>query len=106
MDWISFSNISPTYPYIATKMIDAVMRKYIKKEAQPAQEFRTEMYAKQRDGEACLDVWQRIKRNARGLRSAGRTVETIDLADALKGSLNSEHVQWMIRVDTSTITLD
>ena len=41
-----------------------------------------------------------------GIRSAGRTVETIDLADALKGSLNPEHVHWMIIVDTSTITLD
>jgi hypothetical protein len=28
------------------------------------------------------------------------------LVDALKGSLNPEHVHWMITVDTSTITLD
>ena len=87
-------------------MNDAVMRKYRKKGAQPVQEFRTEMYAKQREGESCIDVWQRIKRNAQGLRSAGRPVETMDLADALKGSLNSEHVHWMITVDTSTITQD
>ena len=75
MDWISFSDISPTDPYIGTKMIDAVMRKFRKKGAKPVQEFRTEMYAKQRDGETCLDVWQRIERNAHGLRSAGRTVK-------------------------------
>jgi hypothetical protein len=49
---------------------------------------------------------QRIKRNAQGLRSAGRTVETIHLVDALKGSLNLEHVHWMTTVDTSTVTLD
>ena len=30
----------------------------------------------------------------------------MDLADALKGSLNSEHVHWMLTVDTSTITQD
>ncbi len=65
-------------------MVDAVMRKYKKKGAQPVQKFRTEMYAKQRDGKTCIDVWQRIKRNAQGLRSAGRTIETIDLVDALK----------------------
>ncbi len=35
VDWISFSDISPTDPYIGTKMIDAVMRKYRKKGAQP-----------------------------------------------------------------------
>jgi hypothetical protein len=64
VDWISFSDISPKDPYIGTKMIDAVMRKYRKKGAQPVQEFRTEMYAKQRDGETCLDVGQRIQRNA------------------------------------------
>ena len=64
------------------------------------------MYAKQRDGETCLDVWQRIKRNAQGLRSACRTIETIFLADALKESLHPEHVRWMIIVDTSTLTLD
>ncbi len=87
-------------------MLDAVMRKYRKKGAQPAQEFRTEMYAKQRDGETCIDVWQRIKRNAQGHRSARRTVETVDLTNALKGSLNPEHVHWMITVDTSTITQD
>ncbi len=87
-------------------MIDAVMRKYRKKEAQPVQEFRTEMYAKQRDGETCSDVWQRKKRNAQGLRSAWRTVEKIDLADALKGSLKSEHAHLMITVDTWTISLD
>jgi hypothetical protein len=42
-------------------MIDAVMKKYRKKGAQPVQEFRSEMYAKQRDDETCVDVWQRIK---------------------------------------------
>ena len=60
MDCIAFSDIFPIDPYIGTKMIDAVMRKYKKKGAQLVQEFRTEMYAKQRDGETCLDVWQRI----------------------------------------------
>ncbi len=70
MNWISFVDISPTDPYIGTKMIDAVMRKYKKKGAQPVQEFRTKIYAKQRDGETRLDVWQQIKRNAQGLRSA------------------------------------
>jgi hypothetical protein len=64
------------------------------------------MYAKQRNGENCVDVWQRIKWNAQGLCSAGRTIETMDLADALKGSLHPEHVHWMISVDTSTVTLD
>ena len=87
-------------------MIDSVMEKYRKKGAQPVQEFRSEMYAKQKDGETCGDVWQRIKRNAQGLRSASRTIETIDLADALKGSLHLEHVHWMITVYTSTVTLD
>jgi hypothetical protein len=82
------------------------MEKYRKKGAQPVQEFRSEMYAKQKDGETCGDVWQRIKRNAQGLRSASRTIETIDLADALKGSLHLEHVHWMITVYTSTVTLD
>ena len=51
-------------------------------------------------------MWQRIKRNAQGLRSACRTVETMDLGGALKGSLDLEHVRWMITVDTSTATLD
>jgi hypothetical protein len=87
-------------------MIDAAMKKYKKKEAQPVQEFRSEMYAKQTDGETCIDVWQRIKRNAQGLRSACRTIETMDLADALKGSLHPEYVHWMIAIDTSTATLD
>jgi hypothetical protein len=70
VDWIPFSDISPTDPYIRTKMIDAVRRTHIKKGAQPVQDSRTEMYAKQRDGETCIDVWQLIKRNAQGLRSA------------------------------------
>ena len=74
------------------KMIDAVMKKYRKKGAPPVQEFRSEIYAKQRDGETCVDVWQRIKRNAQGLRSARRTIETMDLVEALKGSLHPEHV--------------
>jgi len=51
-------------------------------------------------------VWQRIKKNAQGFRSACRTIKTIDLADALKESLHLEHVHWMIIVDTSTVTLD
>ena len=55
VDWILFSDFSPTDP--GTKMTDAVMRKYGKKGPQPVQEFRTEMCAKQRDGETCLDVW-------------------------------------------------
>jgi hypothetical protein len=79
-------------PYIGTKMIDSVMKKYRKKGSQPVQEFRSEMYAKQRDGETCVYVWQRIKRNAQGLRSARRTIETMDLADALKESQHPEHV--------------
>jgi len=74
--------------------------------AQPVQDFRSEMYAKQRDGETCVDVWQRIKINARGLRSAGRTIETMDLADDLKGSFYPEHIHWMITLDTSIVTLD
>ena len=37
VDWISFSDISPTDPYIGTKMIDAVMRTYRKNGAQPVQ---------------------------------------------------------------------
>ncbi len=45
VDWISFSDISPTDSYIGTEMLDAVMRKDRKKGAQPVQEFRTEMYA-------------------------------------------------------------
>ncbi len=87
-------------------MIDAVMQKYKKKVAQPAHEFRTVMYAKQRGDETCVDVLQRIKRNAHGLRSACRKVKFVDLADTLKGALNAEHVHWMIMVDTSTVTLD
>jgi len=35
VDSISFSDISPTNPYIGTKIIDAVIRKYKKKGAQP-----------------------------------------------------------------------
>jgi len=69
------------------------MHKYKKKGAEPVQEIRSEMYARQRDGETCVDVWQRRKRNAQGLRIACRTIETMDLADALKGSLHPEHVQ-------------
>jgi hypothetical protein len=64
------------------------------------------MCVKQRDGETCVDLWQRIKRNAQELRNACRTIETMDLADVLKGSLHPEHVHWMITVDTSTYTLD
>jgi len=30
----------------------------------------------------------------------------MDLADTLKGSLHPEHVQWMISVNTSVVTLD
>jgi hypothetical protein len=37
-------------------MKDAVMKKHRKKGAQPVQDFRSEMYAKQRDGETCVDV--------------------------------------------------
>ena len=88
-------------------MIDAVMKKFRKKGARPVQEFRAEMYAKQRDGETCVDVWQRKKkRKAQGLRSASRTIETMDLVNALKDSLHPEHVHWMITVDTSVVTLD
>ena len=61
LDWILFSNIPPNDPYIGTKMIDLVMKKYKKKGSQPVQEFCSEMYAKQRDGETCVDVWQQIK---------------------------------------------
>jgi hypothetical protein len=50
------------------------------------------MYAKKREDETCVDIWQRIKRNAQGLRSTRRTVELADLVDALKGALNAEHV--------------
>jgi hypothetical protein len=104
-DWILFFDILPNDSYIGTKMIDSVMKKCKKKGSQPIQEFRSEMYAKQRDGETCVDAWQRIKKNARGLRIAGPTIETVDL-DALKGSLHPEHVHWMITVDTSTVTMD
>jgi hypothetical protein len=105
-DWIIFSDIPLDDPCIGTKMIDVVMRKYKKKGAQPVQEIRTEMYAKQREDETCVDFWQRIKRNAQGLRGARRKVELVDLADALKGALNAEHVYWMLMVDTFTFTLD
>ena len=91
--------------YIGTKMIDSDMKKYMKKGSQPVQEFRSEMYAKQRDGETCVDEWQQIKRNVQGIRSEGRTIETMDLADALTGSLHPEHVHSMIIVDTSSVTL-
>jgi hypothetical protein len=47
------------------------------------------MYAKQREDETRVDVWQRIKRNAQGLRSAGRTVDSFDMADVLKGAINA-----------------
>jgi hypothetical protein len=50
------------------------------------------MYAKRRDGETCVDIWQRKKQNKQGLRSAGRNVDTIYLAYTLKGSLHTEHV--------------
>jgi len=30
----------------------------------------------------------------------------MDLADALKGSLHPEHIQWMIIVDTSILILE
>ena len=30
----------------------------------------------------------------------------MDMADALKGALNPQHVHWMLMVDTSTVTLD
>jgi hypothetical protein len=56
-NWILFSNIPPNDPYIGTKMIDLAMKKYRKKGSQPVQEFRSEMYAKQRDGWTCVDVW-------------------------------------------------
>ena len=55
-NWILFSDIHLGDPCIGTKMINAVMRKYRKKGAQPANEFRTEMYAKQREDETCVDV--------------------------------------------------
>jgi hypothetical protein len=87
-------------------MIDAVMKKYRKKRAQSVQEFRSKMFAKQRDGKTCVDMWQRLKRSAQGLRSACRTIETMDLVDALNGSLHPKHVPWMIIVDTSTVALD
>jgi hypothetical protein len=45
-DCILFSGIPPNDPYIGTKMIDAIMKKYRKKGAQPVQELRSEMYAK------------------------------------------------------------
>ncbi len=50
------------------------------------------MYAKQREDDSCAYVWQRIKRTTQGLRSAGRNVEFVYLAYALKGALNAEHV--------------
>jgi hypothetical protein len=88
------------------KIIDSVMNRYKKQGSQPVQEFRSEMYAKQRDGETCVEVWQRIKRNAQRLHSVGRTIDTMDLVDALKGSLHPEHVHRMITVDISIVTLD
>ncbi len=63
------------------------MRKYIKKGAQHVQEFRTEMHVKQREDETFNDVSQRLKRNAQGLRSDGRTWNSVDMVDALKGVL-------------------
>jgi hypothetical protein len=67
------------------------------------------MYGKQRDDETCDDVWQRIKRNPNGLccaTSARCEVDEVYLAGALKGSLNTYHVHWMITLDTSIVTLD
>jgi hypothetical protein len=64
------------------------------------------MYVRQRTDETCVDVWQRInKRNAQGIRSVSRALDTFDMVDALKGSLNLEHVHWMIKVDTYSVTL-
>jgi hypothetical protein len=56
--WILFFDTPPNDLYIGTKMIDSVMKKYKKKGSQLAQEFRSEIYAKQRDGETRVDVWQ------------------------------------------------
>ena len=55
-DWIVFSDIPPNDSYIGKKMIDSGMKKYRKKDSQPAQEFRSEICAKQRDGETCVEV--------------------------------------------------
>ena len=67
---ILFSDIPLDDPCIGTKMIDGVMRKHRKKGIRLVQEFWTEMYAKQREDETCVDGCQRTKRNAQGLRSA------------------------------------
>jgi hypothetical protein len=48
-----FSDIHDSY--IVTIMIDVVIKKYRKKGAQLVQDFCSEMYAKQRDGETCVD---------------------------------------------------
>jgi hypothetical protein len=40
-DWILFSDMYPTDPYIGTKIIDSVMKRYIKNGSQPVQEFRS-----------------------------------------------------------------
>ena len=53
--WIWFSDIPLDDPCIGTEMIDAVMHTGGKKGAQLAQEFRTEIYAKQRKDEICVD---------------------------------------------------
>ena len=87
-------------------MIYTAMRKYKKKGAQPIQDLRTEMYAKQIPDETCANVLQRIKRHAQGLRSTCRTVNVIEPASAFRGSLNPEHIHWMIIIDTSIVTLN
>ena len=48
-DWISPSEIALNDPLIGTKMNDIIMRKYRKRESQPAQEFRKEMNTWQQD---------------------------------------------------------
>jgi hypothetical protein len=56
------------------------------------------MYANQREDKTRVNVWQRIKRNEQGLRSARRNDESVDLVYALKGALNAKHVHLMIMV--------
>ena len=103
-NWISLSDIPLDDPCVGKKMIDTVMRKY-KKKSRPIQEFRTEMYAKQGRDETFVDARQRIKRNAQRIRSTGLTIDLVDLADALKGALNPDHVHRMTMEDTYIVTL-
>jgi hypothetical protein len=81
-------------------MADVVMRKYRKIGAQLVKEVETN--TNHRDGENCVDVCQRVKRNTPGLR----TFDTVDMTDILKGILNLDQIHRMLTFDTSKVTMD